>query len=134
MVDNINVPAPVLKRSGDEVDSPTPTLRVRYEGVLEHNHDYKGAVVSLTNTSDFTIEPNQFKTLRFTLSVITNLPAVSLIYPGSLLFREGLSCVVNPIPTNDMPLYVIIFNHCDIAKTFTKHRLHLFCNTVLAKT
>jgi hypothetical protein len=134
MVDDINVPAQFLKQLGDEVDSPTPTLRVRYEGVFEYNHNYTRADITLTNHTEFQIEPNQFKTLRFTLSVISNLPAVSLIYPSSLLFREGLSCVITPIPTNDMSLYVILHNHCNTTKTFPLYRLVFYCNTVLAKT
>ena len=64
---------------------------------------------------------------------LTNVPAVSILYQSGFIFRLGLTCVVNQIPTNDIPLNITIFNHCDSTKTVSKDILQFYCHTVLAK-
>jgi hypothetical protein len=133
--DNITVPPLRLKWYGDEIDGPPPTLKIRYEGVFNQYicYPYSEAIITLTNDTAFTIEPNQYKKLQFKILVITNVPAVSILYQSSLIFRLGISCVVTQIPTNDIPLHITIFNHCDSTKDIPKDILQFYCHTVLAK-
>jgi hypothetical protein len=135
MDDSIAVPPLNSKKHGDEIDGPSPTLKIRYEGVFNQYicYPYSEAIITLTNDTAFTIEPHQYKTLQFNILVITNLPAVSIIYQSTLIFRLGLSCVVNQIPTNDIPLHITIFNHSDLTKNISKDTLQFYCHTVLAK-
>jgi hypothetical protein len=133
--DSITVPTLRPKRYGDEIDGPPPTLKIRYEGVFNQYicYPYNEALITLTNDTEFTIEPHQYKTLQFKILVLTNVPAVSILYQSGFIFRLGLSCVVNQIPTNDIPLNITIFNHCDSTKTVSKDILQFYCHTVLAK-
>ena len=135
MEDTINVPTLSPQRPGDEIDGPPPTLKVRYEGVFNPyiSYPFTDPLITLTNAEEFTLEPNEFKTLHFKILVITNLPAVSILYQSGLLFRRGLSCIVNQIPTNDISLHITIFNHSDISKTIAEDSLQFYCHTVLAK-
>ena len=133
--DNITIPSLKPKRHSDEIDGPPPTLKIQYEGVLNQYicYPFTNPSITLTNDTDFTIEPCQYKTLQLKTLVRTNVSAVSILYQSNLLFRLGLSCVVNQIPTNDVPLQITIFNHSDSPKTIFKNMLQFYCHTVLAK-
>jgi hypothetical protein len=124
--DNITIPSLKPKRHSDEIDGPPPTLKIQYEGVLNQYicYPFTNPSITLTNDTDFTIEPCQYKTLQLKILVRTNVSAVSILYQSNLLFRLGLSCVVNQIT---------IFNHSDSPKTIFKNMLQFYCHTVLAK-
>lgn len=56
-----------------------------------------------------------------------------MIYGSDFLYRLGITCVINQIPTNDSFLNVTIFNHKSVPITLEKKTLQFTCHTVLAK-
>jgi hypothetical protein len=135
-VDDITVPNPVCMKWPKNYscpDSPTPVLKIQYEGLSIPLPFTNPALVTLTNKTALTIPSCNYAIINFPVLVITSLPAVSIIYGNDFLFRQGLTCVSNQIPTNDTLLYVKVFNHKLVPLTFEKESLQFMCHTVLAK-
>ncbi len=63
--------------------------------------------------------------LIFPVLIITSLPAVSILYGNDFLFRHGLTCVINPIPTNNTLLHIKLYNNKLIPSTFEKSHYNL---------
>ena len=63
--------------------------------------------------------------LIFPVLLITSLPAVSILYGNDFLFRHGLTCVINPIPTNNTLLHIKLYNNKLIPSTFEKSHYNL---------
>ena len=64
--------------------------------------------------------------LIFPVLLITSLPAVSILYGNDFLFRHGLTCVINPIPTNNTLLHIKLYNNNKlIPSTFEKSHYNL---------
>lgn len=134
--DDITVPRPVCMKQPTNfscVDSPKPVLRIRYECILTVPHSSNTPLISLTNENSFTVPSCNFATIYFNVFVTTSLPAVTLIYGNDFLFRQSLTCVINPIPSNDTLLNVTVYNHKPTAVTFAKETLQFTCHTILAK-
>jgi hypothetical protein len=134
--DNIFIPDPVYRKwshNNSCQDSPTPVLRIRYEGLQTNLNCPHPALITLTNNASFTIPSCNFATIYFNVLVTTSLPAVTLLYGNDFLFRHGLTCVVNQIPTNDTLLHIKVYNHKSEPLTFAKESLQFTCHTVLAK-
>ncbi len=72
--DNITIPSLKPKRHSDEIDGPPPTLKIQYEGVLNQYicYPFTNPSITLTNDTDFTIEPCQYKTLQLKILVMLN--------------------------------------------------------------
>jgi hypothetical protein len=134
--DNIFIPDPVYRKwshNNSCQDGPTPVLRIRYEGLKTILHCPHPALITLTNNTSFTIPSCGFTTINFNVLVTTSLPAVSILYGNDFLFRHGLTCVVNQLPTNDTLLHIKVYNHKSEPLTFAKESLQFTCHTVLAK-
>jgi hypothetical protein len=134
--DEIAIPEPVYMKWPINYtcqDSPTPVLQIRYEGLSTTLHYPNPAIITLTNKMTFTIQSCNYATINFNILVTTSLPAVSILYDTNVLFRRGLTCVINQIPTNDRMLSIEIFNHKYEPATFEKESLQFTCHTVLAK-
>jgi hypothetical protein len=135
-MNDIIIPSPVYMKWPKNltcVDSPTPVLQIKYEGLSITKSSTNFALLTLTNKSDFTIQPKSYATVNFDILVRTSLPAVSILYGSDFLFRHGITCVVNMIPTNDAMLHIKIYNHKSVPTTFDKKSLQFTCHTVLAK-
>jgi hypothetical protein len=135
--DDITIPEPTYMKWPKNytcVDSPTPVLRIQYEGLPASLRPRANtALLTLTNTSSFTIRPCRYATLHFNILVKTSLPAVTILYGNDFLFRQGITCVINQIPTNDTMLNITIYNHKSVPVTFEKESLQFTGHTVLAK-
>ena len=135
---DITIPEPVyIKRPTNYScnDSPTPVLQIRYEGLLDNLPPLtnKNLMITLSNFTSFTVLPRSYATLSLNVLVITSLPAVTTIYGSDFIFRHGLTCVINQIPTNDSVLNVTVYNHKSISSTFEKKSLQFIAHTVLTK-
>lgn len=134
--DIITIPDPIyMKRPKNYScrDRPSPVLQIRYDG-LPTTLRSNSALITLTNKTEFTIPSCDYATLNFNVLVTTSLPAVTIVYDNDyLLFRHGLTCVINQIPTNDTMLYIKIYNHKSIPSSFEKESLQFTCYTLLAK-
>jgi hypothetical protein len=114
-------------------DGPRPVLTIQYFGPARQIFQPRNpALYGLCNDERFTIEPLQFKTLIFNTIVFTSIKAVSLLFADDLLYRHGLTYVVNNIPTNDTFLSIKIFNTLPVSKTFEKDTLSFTCLTLIA--
>jgi hypothetical protein len=134
--DTITIPDPVYMKWPKNYscqDSPTPVLRINYKGLTNSLRCQNPAMITLSNKTSFTIPSCDYTTIHFNVLVTTSLPAVTLIYGNDFLFRHGLTCVINQIPTNDTLLYVKVYNNKSEALTFPKESLQFTCLTVLAK-
>jgi len=134
---DIVVPDPVYMKWPKNyscVDSPAPVLQLRYEGIPKNQHPRTNkALITLTNPTSFTIQANSYVTIHFKVLVTTSLPAVTLIYGSEFLFRLGLSCIINQIPTNDMFLNVTVYNNKSAPIHYDKESVQFTAHTVLAK-
>ena len=134
--DEITIPGPVYMQWPKNYtcqDSPTPVLQIRYEGLTTTLRSPNSALITLTNRTSFMIPSCDYATIYFNILVITSLPAVTLLYGNEFLFRRGLTCVINQIPTNETLLSIKIYNHKSEPSTFEKESLQFNCHTVLAK-
>jgi len=134
--DDISVPDPVYMKWPKNYscpDSPTPVLQIRYEGLPITVHRTDTALITLTNQTSFTVLSCDYATINFNILVITSLPAVTILYGNDFLFRYGLTCVINQIPTNDTLLNIKVYNHKSVPITFEKESLQFTGHTVLAK-
>jgi len=136
-MDDISIPEPIFMKWPENytcVDSPAPVLQIQYEGLPP---DFKcrtsTTLLTLTNKSSLTIKPCRYATIHFNVLVKTSLPAITMIYGSDFLYRLGITCVINQIPTNDSFLNVTIFNHKSVPITLEKKTLQFTCHTVLAK-
>lgn len=128
MEDEIIVPTPgVISDDSDLVDGPKPVLMFQYNLQFGENE----SPIILRNETSFILEPSHYKKIKFNIVVSSNLPAVSVIYQDNMLFRMGITCVVNPIQTNDIPLFVTVFNYRDEPIKVEKGDLHFWCRTIL---
>jgi hypothetical protein len=135
-VDDITVPDPVYMKWSKNYscqDSPTPVLKIRYKGLSNILPNKNSALITLTNKTAFTIKSCNYAIINFPVLVVTSLPAVSILYGNDFLFRHGLTCVINQIPTNDTLLHIKVYNHKLVPSTFEKDSLQFMCHTVLAK-
>jgi hypothetical protein len=134
MNEDVTVPDPVYMKWPKNYtcqDSPTPVLKIRYEGL---STPYTNPVlITLTNKSSITIPSCDYAIINFPVLVTTSLPAISILYGNDFLFRHGLTCVINQIPTNDTLLYIKVYNNKSVTSTFEKESLQFICHTVLAK-
>ena len=111
-------------------DSPTPVLRINYKGLTNSLRCQNPAMITLSNKTSFTIPSCDYTTIHFNVLVTTSLPAVTLLYGNEILFRHGLTCVINQIPTNDSLLSIKIYNPKSEPSTFAKESLQFTCHTV----
>ncbi len=135
--DDITVPDPVYMKWPKNFtcqDSPTPVLKIQYEGLSNTTSPHRNpAFITLTNKKAFTIPSCNYAIIHFPVLVRTSLPAVSILYNNDFLYKQGLTCVINQIPTNDTLLHIKVFNYKLIPLTFEKESLQFICHTVLAK-
>lgn len=134
--DTITIPDPVYMKWPKNYscqDSPTPVLRINYKGLTNSLRCQNPAMITLSNKTSFTIPSCDYTTIHFNVLVTTSLPAVTLLYGNEILFRHGLTCVINQIPTNDSLLSIKIYNPKSEPSTFAKESLQFTCHTVLAK-
>ena len=133
---DVTVPDPVyMKRPKNFscVDCPTPVLQLRYEGIpRDRQSSTNKTLITLNNPTSFTIQPYCSTTIHFKVFVTTSLPAVTLIYGADFLFRLGLTCRIDKIPTNEMFLHVTVHNNKSTPITFDKESLQFTAHTVLA--
>jgi hypothetical protein len=131
----ITVPSPnVIDRSinDDECGSNKPILKIRYCGLTKRELYYQGkSTINLYNKESITLKPYEATIVNFDVTVITSLPATSILYGCSLMYRQGLSCIINLIPTNDHYLYVTIINKNPHSVQFKCDTLLFECNTIL---
>ncbi len=103
--DDITVPDPVYMKWPKNFtcqDSPTPVLKIQYEGLSNTTSPHRNpAFITLTNKKAFTIPSCNYAIIHFPVLVRTSLPAVSILYSNDFLYKHGLTCVINQIPTND---------------------------------
>ncbi len=135
--DNVIIPNPVYMKWPKNYtcqDSPTPVLKIRYIGLPNSsNSSTSQASITLTNRTSFSIPSRDYAIIYFPVLVITSLPAISILYGDNFLFRHGLTCVINHIPTNDTLLHIKVYNHKSEPLTFAKESLQFMCHTVIAK-
>ena len=134
---DVAIPNPVYMKWPQNyscVDSPTPVLQQRYEGLFRKQQQHTNAAqITITNPASFTVPPCCYKTIDFKVLVTTSLPAVTLIYGSEFLFRLGLTCVINHIPTNEIFLYVTVYNNKSTSIAVDENSLQFTAHTVLAK-
>lgn len=134
--DELTIPNRIYIKRPDNyscTDCPTPVLRIKYIGKQNYlQRTNSNSLITLTNNTSFTIKPHSYAKIHFNILVRTSLPAVSIIYDDNLLFRHGLTCIINQIPTNDTLLNVTIYNNKSELSTFAKESLQFICNTLLA--
>lgn len=133
--DDITIPEPVYMKWPQFytcVDSPTPAIKIQYEGQpnLLQSHRFP-AIMILTNQTSLTIPACDYAKIYFPILVTTSLPAVSILYGEDFLFRHNLTCLIDPIPTNNTFLYITVYNHKSEPVTFAKESLQFHCHTVL---
>jgi hypothetical protein len=134
--DDISVPDPIYMKWPENYscpDSPTPILQIRYEGLPVDVHRTDKALITLTNKKQFIVLPNDYATINFNVLVTTSLPAVTILHGSDFLFRLGLTCVLNLIPTNDTFLSIKVYNHKSVPITCQKESLQFTGHTVLTK-
>jgi len=120
-----------IKERKTSHDCPTYVLRLRYVGNNPYRCNKSLPTITLTNKYLFTILPFQFKKIHFFSMVMSSIPATSFVYGSDLVFRLGLSCIITFIPTNDISLYIIVYNHTNQPLSFPKNSLQFNCTTAL---
>jgi hypothetical protein len=130
MDDIVSIPSPnVVQRpiNFTECGSP-PIFRVRYCG---HQHSFGNNTILLHNKEAITLKPYEATTVYFDVIVFTSLPATSILYGSPIMYHQGLTCIINLIPTNDQYLHVTIVNKKTHTVEFEPDALTFYCNTVL---
>ena len=131
MNDLITVPiCKVIKKPKQFTESGSkPVFQIKYIGI--DAPFINKAKLTLSNEKPITLNPFQSIQLYFNVIVITSLPAISLVYGCTYFYRQGLSVIINPIPTNDTYLSVTIVNKKSIVNHFKADSLTFYCQTIL---
>jgi hypothetical protein len=132
MNDIINIPlSNVSKKCHVVSDCPIPVFCLKYVGT-KHGDNYKPVpTITVTNNTKLEIKPFHFQKITFSVLVLSSRPATSIIYGTDLIVRLGLSCLITFVPTNDSPLYTIVYNNTPETLSFPSHSLQFYSKTTL---
>lgn len=126
MNDTINFPI----KTKTSTDCPTIILKLKYVGKQPWNNH--SPIITITNAKSFNLAPYQCLKMSFPIMVLSSLPAKTIVYASELVYRLGLHTLESIIPTNDMPLYITVYNPTSSSLTFKKDSLQFYCTTILS--
>jgi hypothetical protein len=109
----------------------------REPSVLKINIIGKKCFVTQSNTFQFynpksiTVPPNTCHTVAFPITIMSSLPAVSVLTSNYHLYNRGLSYNLNISHTNDSYLELPLFNYTQLPITLSAYELLVHCQIVL---
>lgn len=86
---------------------------------------------NIFNTHSFVCAAKEVKTVMLNNTFVTSMPAKCLIYGSQYLYKQGLSCHPNILPTNDSYLHISIFNHTNSSINIKSNSLHFLCTIII---
>ena len=85
----------------------------------------------LHNQKPIIIQPNTSQTVAFPVTIMSSLPAVSVLTSNAHLYKRKLSYNINIAHTNDSYLELHLFNYTCLPITLNIGELFVHCQVVL---
>jgi hypothetical protein len=83
------------------------------------------------NDKKYFLQPNSCKTIAFPVTILTSLPAESLLTCNSWIYTKNITTMINAIPTNDSYVYVTIFNYSTDIIEINPFDLQVTCKIIV---